>query len=84
MTASTEGNDSHLAVLLVGLFMIAVLQSVALLSATTHVALGVAVGTAELVVAWRLATPRKSRVLRWILAGFGALTVALSLYWSLG
>ncbi|HSV37755.1 MAG TPA: hypothetical protein VLI04_03250 [Nocardioidaceae bacterium] len=61
--------------------MIAVLQAVAIWAATTHAALGLAAGIAEVLVAWLSRPAHGARVLRLLLFSFGAVTIALSLYW---
>lgn len=85
MANADAGRDSGLAVLLVGLFSIAVLQSVAILAVTAHAALGLGVGLLEILLAWRVSVSRSARVLRLLLAVFGAVTVAVSVFvWAAG
>ena len=76
--------DSPGLVLVVGLFMIVVLQGVALSSALTHPVVGVAVGSAEALLACRVSATPSTRVLRWLLVMFGVVTIAFSLFLWMG
>jgi hypothetical protein len=79
MTAQTTRESPGL-VLVVGLFMIVAPQGVALWSALAHPVVGTAVGSAEVLLAWRLSPTPGSRVLRWLLVMFGVATIAFSLF----
>ena len=75
-------NDSPLLVLLVGLFMIVLLQGIAIRSVVASPALGLALGAAETAFAWRMTATARTRVLRWLLAMFGVATILLAIYYA--
>jgi len=70
-------------VLIVGLIMIALLQPLAVWAATTHLVLGLGVGTVEVLAGWAVPVPTSTAALRLLLITFGLVTLALSLYWWL-
>lgn len=74
-------NESPLLVLLVGLVMIVLLQGIAIRSVVASPVLAFALGVAETVLAWRMSSTRRTRVLRWLLVIFGAATVVLAVYY---
>ena len=75
-------NDSPLTVLLVGLLMIVLLQGIAITSVDSAPLLGLALGVAETVLAWRMASTPGTRVLRWLLSIFGVATILLAVFYA--
>ena len=75
-------SESSLLVLFVGLVMIVLLQGIAIRSVLAAPLLGVAVGAAETLLAWRLSATPHTRVLRWLLAIFGVSTLVLGVYYA--
>lgn len=79
-SVSSTRNESQVVVLLVGLVMVVLLQGIAIRSVVAAPMLGLGVGVAEAVLAWRMTSTPRTRVLRWLLAIFGVATILLALF----
>ena len=77
-TKPTEREQQDLMVLLAGLLLVLLLQGVAFLATAATPVLGLMLGAVELLFAWRVAPTSRLSPLRWLLVGFGVVTLLLS------